>query len=80
MDQCHIQGSRNIRSCFMLQKQEISASLMGHLAHMWTLPYLILAYLLKVGIKSRKKNKIGLSLHYVMYCIKLVTRHMQEYH
>ena len=32
-------GSSNIPSQFMLQKQELSAGLMGHLARMQTLPF-----------------------------------------
>ena len=34
----HPEGSRNTPGCFMLQKPEIRADLMGHLAHMQTLP------------------------------------------
>ena len=58
MDQCPIQGVEVflVASCYRNNEIHVSASLMGHLAHMWTLPYLILAYLLKVGIKSRKKT------------------------
>ena len=37
-------GGRNTPSCFMLQKQEISAGLMGHLARMQA--YLYLTFLL----------------------------------
>ena len=39
MDYHPIRGGNNIPSRFMLQKPELSASLMGHLARRQTLPY-----------------------------------------
>ena len=36
MDSSHPRESRNTLSCFMLQKLELSAGLISHLAHMQT--------------------------------------------
>ena len=50
-------GSSNIPRCFMLQKPELSASLMRLLAHMQTLPYLYFTFTSNVTLQWEQRTQ-----------------------